>query len=306
MSLTIYNGIPIKLPEDNWILKKIENSEEKNTDSEVFSKILPSAEIGDISGFEKEILDRYIGSSSDVLKLKSEILKVARFNVPVLITGETGTGKNLIAEIIHNLSSRRKSGLFRIDCGSSTDILFKSEIFGYVKGAFTDATCDCDGIIRKAESGTLFFDEIGDTSRGCQKILLDYLQHMTYSPVGSNEVYKSDCRIIYATNVRLGESFQKGKLRKDFLSRINTYEIKVPPLRSHKSDLRELCDFFLEMISAKEGIPKKTLSRTAFAMLENHSFPGNIRELESILKNSAVNSGLKTEISSSDILFGIL
>lgn len=305
MSLTIYNGIPIKLPEDNWILEKIEKSEGEQGDGDVLATVFPSGTPGGISGYEKEILDRYIGSSPVVSKLKSEILKVAKFNAPVLLTGETGTGKNLIAEIIHNLSSRRKASLFRIDCGSSSDILFKSEIFGYVKGAFTDAVCDCEGIIKRAEGGTLFFDEIGDTSKGCQKILLDYLQYEKYSPVGSSEVFKSNCRNIYATNVRLGESFYRGNLRKDFLTRINAYEIKVPSLRAHKSDLKELCDFLLDRISAKENIPRKSLSKTAFAMLENHNYPGNIRELESILKNSAINSGSKTEISSSDILFGI-
>ena len=229
------------------------------------------------------------GKSEVMQKLLLVIQKVAKTDANILITGENGTGKELIARKIHHLSLRASETMVSVDMGSVTESLFESELFGHIKGAFTDAKSDRAGKFEAADKGTLFLDEIGNLSLTLQAKLLTALQLRQVTRVGSNTPVPVDIRIISATNKDLPESVKNGEFREDLLYRINTIHIEVPPLRDRREDIPMLAEFFLSRFSKKYN---KTLSfniRTK-NKLQEYSWPGNIRELQHSIEKAVILS----------------
>jgi len=231
-----------------------------------------------------------IGSSPAVLNMMKIIHKVAKTDANVLITGENGTGKELVAREIHNKSVRSKELLVTIDMGAIPVTLFESELFGHKKGAFTDAREDRMGKIQLANKGTLFFDEIGNLPLAMQSKLLVALQNRTIIPVGSNVPVPVDIRLVSATNRFLEEMVQKQEFREDLLYRMNTIKIEVPPLRERGDDIELLANFFLNCYVKKYNKPLLKLSSQAIRKLSGYSWPGNIRELQHTLEKAVILS----------------
>ncbi len=218
------------------------------------------------------------------------IEQVAPTRTNVMITGESGTGKELIARAIHNQSNRSDRPFVVINCGSIPESLMESEFFGYKKGAFTGANHDRKGLFEAADTGTVFLDEVGDLSPQIQVKLLRVVQERSFKPVGGNEDIRVDIRIIAATNKQLEDEVIAGRFREDLYYRLNVVEIKVPPLRERKSDLRALAQHFLEKYSREAGKEITKISSYAVDLLQKYDFPGNIRELENLIERSVALS----------------
>ena len=235
--------------------------------------------------------DKLLTGTSDSMKNVMNIVrKVADTDANILIQGENGTGKEMIAREIHNLSSRRDELMVSVDMGSIPDTLFESEMFGHVKGAFTDAREDRAGRFEVAVNGTLFLDEIGNISLSSQSKLLNVLQSRQLTRVGSNKVIPVNIRLICATNGSLDEMVRQGLFRKDLLYRINTIRIEIPPLRSRKEDIPVLSDYFLRQYAEKYRKNISGISREAIEKLQSYSWPGNIRELQHTMEKAVIMS----------------
>lgn len=229
-----------------------------------------------------------IGSSPAWKNVMGLVAKVASTNANVLITGENGTGKELVAHEIHRLSERADNVMVTVDMGSITESLFESELFGHKKGSFTDAHTDRIGKIETANEGTLFLDEIGNLPIPMQAKLLSVLQNRTVIRVGDNTPVNVDVRLICATNCNLLQMVANGLFREDLLYRINTIHIELPPLRNRKSDIAELALFFLNKYSSKYNKQGIELSETAIRKLEDYSWPGNVRELQHSIEKAII------------------
>lgn len=213
---------------------------------------------------------------------------IAASEVPVLIEGESGTGKELLARAIHNLSPRQKNAFVAVNCGALPDNLLESELFGYRKGAFTDAKADKPGRFDAARGGTLFLDEVGNISPAMQVRLLRVLQEKTYEPLGSTEPVHSDARIIAASNQSLKDLLGEGSFRQDLYYRLNVLRLELPPLRERRSDIPLLIEHFRCRLNAETGKTIERVDPAVFDVLMRHDFPGNIRELENILQHAFV------------------
>ena len=233
-------------------------------------------------------LDMLIGSSPPMEQLKELSLRAAASDASILITGENGTGKELIARVIHQWSSRSASGFISVDMGSLNESLFESEMFGHKKGAFTDASTDRAGRFEIASGGTLFLDEIGNLSMHLQSKLLRVLEENTITPVGSNLTLPVDTRLITATNRNLKEMISNNVFREDLFFRINTIEIRVPSLRERPDDIPLLLDYFLRRFEQKYSKSKRRLSGRAMDALISYQWPGNIRELKHMSEKAVV------------------
>jgi two-component system response regulator PilR (NtrC family) len=218
------------------------------------------------------------------------IRQIAKTKTSVLISGESGTGKELIARAIHQESDRKNNPFVVINCGSIPETLIESEFFGYKKGAFTGAASDKKGLFEAADTGTIFLDEIGELNLPMQVKLLRVVQERVFKPVGGNEDISVDIRILAATNKRLEEEVIAGRFREDLFYRINVVEIKVPPLRDRKGDIRSLAQHFLDKYSRRAGKEITKISSYAVDLLEKYNFPGNIRELENLIERSVALS----------------
>ncbi len=216
------------------------------------------------------------------------IEKVAKTDANVLILGENGTGKELIARAIHNQSLRASENFIKVDLGAVHENLFDSELFGHVKGAFTDAKEDRPGRFEIASGGSLFLDEIGNLSLPLQAKLLTALQFRQITRVGSNKVIPLDIRLVCATNMPLYDMVAENEFRQDLLYRINTVEIKLPPLRERPEDIEPLARHFLEMFSKKYGKEKMRLNETTLNKLRGYRWPGNIRELQHSMERAVI------------------
>ena len=249
---------------------------------------------------EKEILDdelkrtlhfgKIVGNSPAMRNIFNLIRQVAKTKTSILITGESGTGKELIAKAIHDESQRKDKPFVVVNCGGIPETLMESELFGHKKGAFTGATNDKKGLFETADKGTIFLDEIGEISLPIQVKLLRAVQERVFKPVGSNEDVSVDIRIISATNKKLEEEVIVGNFREDLFYRLNVIEIKIPPLRERKNDLRVLAQHFLEKYSSDMGKEVTKISSYAIDLLNKYDFPGNIRELENLMERSVALS----------------
>jgi transcriptional regulator with PAS, ATPase and Fis domain len=205
-----------------------------------------------------------------------------------LIQGPSGTGKELFAKAIHHLSRRKEKPFVHVNCGALPDTLLESELFGYVKGAFTDAKKDKPGRFALAHGGTIFLDEVGDMSPALQVKLLRVIQEREYEPLGSLTSRKTDARIVAATNKDLSDLVSRGKFREDLFYRLNVVKIELPPLSERKEDIPLLIDTFIQKFNAKMGRQITGLSEQALRVLLRHEYPGNVRELENIIEHAFV------------------
>lgn len=237
-------------------------------------------------GVEKIVL----GASPTMINVMNIVRKVAGTDANVLITGENGTGKELVAREIHNLSKRAGELMVSVDMGSITETLFESELFGHVKGAFTDAREDRKGKFELANNGTLFLDEIGNLSLQSQAKLLSVLQNRYVVRVGSNRQIPINIRLICATNCNLLQMVHEGKFREDLLYRINTIMIEVPPLRDRVDDITILANYFLRVQAERYGKSELKISTHALEKLANHNWPGNVRELQHSIEKAVIMS----------------
>jgi len=246
-----------------------------------------------IESLKKEIARQYTFKDiisknhrmQDIFKILPDI---ALSNATVLIQGPSGTGKELLAWAMHDLSGRKNRPFVIVNCGALPDTLLESELFGYVRGAFTDAKTDKPGRFALAEGGTIFLDEIGDISPAVQVKLLRVLQSRQYEPLGSNKTVKVNVRIITASNRDLVDLIRKGTFREDIYYRINVVTIELPPLRERRDDIPLLVDHFREKFNLLMGKEIRSVSDEAMERLMNYSFPGNIRELENIIEHGFV------------------
>ena len=230
------------------------------------------------------------GASPTMINVMNIVRKVAGTDANVLITGENGTGKELIAREIHNRSARAGELMVSVDMGSITESLFESELFGHVKGAFTDAKEDRKGKFELAQKGTLFLDEIGNLSLSCQAKLLSVLQNRYIVRVGSNRQIPVDIRLVCATNCDLMKMVNEGRFREDLLYRINTIMIEVPPLRDRVDDIPILASYFLRVHAERYNKGQMKLSTYALEKLANHDWPGNVRELQHSIEKAVIMS----------------
>jgi DNA-binding NtrC family response regulator len=231
-----------------------------------------------------------IGTSPSLMNVLNMVHKVAGTDANILITGENGTGKELIAREIHRLSNRSDEVLVNVDMGAITETLFESELFGYVKGAFTDAHESRPGKFEAANKGTLFLDEIGNLSFHLQAKLLTVIQNRQVSRIGSNQPVAVDIRLISATNKNLELMVKEGHFREDLLYRINTIQIEVPPLRERGEDILTLADFFMKKYSSKYNKGNLKINSLAQKKLMQYSWPGNIRELQHTIEKAVILS----------------
>lgn len=233
--------------------------------------------------------DSLIGESAAMVQLKKLITRVAPTDSTVLIQGESGTGKELIAHALHHHSERRDKPFVAIDCASISETVLESELFGHERGSFTGAENSFQGVIRSAEPGTLFLDEIGEISLGMQAKLLRAIQERSIRPVGSTKFYKVDIRIIAATNKNLLNEVADSAFRQDLYYRLSTVTLTAPPLRKRENDIFLLTEYFLEQCSASLRKPI-SVSEEVLDLFARYEWPGNIRELDNILRGAAVFS----------------
>lgn len=234
---------------------------------------------------------RYIiGASPQLMNVLNLVKKVAKTDANVLITGENGTGKELIAQEIHRLSVRSKEVLVSVDMGSLSETLFESELFGHVKGSFTDAHENRQGKFEFANKGTLFLDEIGNLSFHLQAKLLSVIENRQFSRIGSNQLIPTDIRLICATNRNIENMVREGLFREDLLYRINTIQVELPPLRDRGNDILTLAEFFLKKYTNKYNKPNLKINQQAHEKLLRYSWPGNIRELQHTIEKAVILS----------------
>ena len=239
---------------------------------------------------ERQPSAMYWGASVPMRNLRAMVEKIAQTDANVLITGENGTGKEMLAREIHGLSKRFKRDMVTVDMGAVTETLFESELFGHKKGAFTDAHADRAGKFEAAHEGSIFLDEIGNLPYHLQAKLLTVLQSRSVVRVGSNEPIPVDVRLICATNANLDERVAQGKFREDLLYRINTIHLEIPPLRERKEDIIPLAELFIERFAKQYDKGPLTLSEEAKQKLKEHPWYGNIRELEHAIEKAVIIS----------------
>ena len=231
------------------------------------------------------------GDDPLMLEILATIGRVAATDAPILILGESGTGKELIADAIHKNSARRDQSLVKVNLGGMTTSLFESEMFGHVKGAFTDAKQDRQGRFELANNGSIFLDEIGDLDPASQVKLLRILQDQSYQPVGSSITRRSNFRVISATNRSLDEMVANNQFREDLLYRLNLITIELPPLRKRKGDIHLLAELHLKRVEKLYSMQNLSLEEDAIRWLEQQSWPGNIRQLTQTIERAVLMSG---------------
>jgi PAS domain S-box-containing protein len=265
----------------------------KNKRGEVIGGVETFRDLSLVEELRKEIEAKYsfadiIGRSHRMQSLFDVLPEIAESESTVLIEGASGTGKELFARAIHNLSSRKDKPFIAVNCGAIPDTLLESELFGYKAGAFTDARKDKPGRFALADGGTIFLDEIGDISPAMQARLLRVLQERVFEPLGSVQSVKVDVRVIAATNKELLQLVAAGTFREDLYYRINVVRLPLPSLRDRREDIPLLADHFIARFNRLKGKEISGLSDAAMAMLMEHEFPGNVRELENVIEHAFV------------------
>jgi len=288
----------LKLGATDFILKPWENEKLLATIHSAFRLREKSLEIDQLKNREQGLMNEIrggereiIGNSPKILKIKRLISKVAKTEASVLITGENGTGKELVAREIHRKSDRNKELMVTVDIGAIPESLFESEIFGHKKGAFTGAMEDRTGKFQLAHKGTLFLDEIGNLPISLQAKLLLTLENRTVVALGSNKEINIDIRLISATNSDTEELLATGEFREDLLYRLNTIHIEVPPLRERAEDIEILTTYFLKILGKKYNKPSIRINSQAIRKLSKHYWPGNVRELLHTVEKAVILAG---------------
>ncbi len=281
--------IPIKISaavlqdEQGHVIGGVETFQDLRQIEELRKKLQKSHTVSDI-----------VGQSPAITHLFDLLPQIADSQSSVLIEGASGTGKELVARAIHNLSDRRRKRFVAVNCGSLPDTLLESELFGYKRGAFTDAKRDKPGRFALADGGTLFLDEIGDISPAMQMRLLRVLQEKTFEPLGSVETVRTNMRVVAATNKNLRRLVREGKFREDLFYRIHVIHIDMPGLRERREDIPLLIDHFIDRYNRLQDKEIPGLAEEALVILMKHDYPGNIRELQNIIEHAFVlcKSGL--------------
>jgi PAS domain S-box-containing protein len=246
-----------------------------------------------IRDLHQEISKRYsfqdiVSRSKSFSRIFHVLPDIAESDATVLIQGESGTGKELFASAIHNLSHRKDGPFVKVNCGAVPENLLESELFGYKKGAFTDARQDKPGRFKLAEGGSLFLDEVGDLTLGIQVKLLRVLERKEYEPLGGIRTEKADVRIVTATNHDLEQLVKRGKFREDLFYRLNVIRMDIPPLRERPEDIPLLIEHFIHRFNRRMGKQVRGPSDKALKLLLNHPYPGNVRELQNILEHAMI------------------
>ena len=265
----------------------------RDIDGRVIGGVETFQDLGQVEELRKKLMDKHsfadiVGKSAAIRRLFDILPQVSDSDTTVLIHGESGSGKELVARAVHSLSPRRKKRFVAVNCGALPDTLLESELFGYKAGAFTDARKDKPGRFALADGGTLLLDEIGDISPAMQVRLLRVLQEKVYEPLGAVDPVRANVRIIASTNKDLGELVVEGKFREDLYYRIHVVQIDVPPLRERREDIPLLIDHFVATHNRLHDQQIVGLSKDALSLLVHHDFPGNVRELQNILEHAFV------------------
>ncbi|ERJ60765.1 sigma-54-dependent transcriptional regulator [Sphingobacterium paucimobilis] len=303
--ITAYGAVDLavrslKLGASDFIVKPWINEHLLNTLESTYSETREKGKKKNVQASREE--EELVGKSAVMEDLQYKIDKVAPTEANILILGENGTGKDLIARALHGRSLRNKGPYVKVDVGALTETLFESELFGYKKGAFTDAREDRVGRFEVADKGTLFLDEIGNISLHQQAKLLSVLQNRQVMPLGSSIGVDIDIRLLSATNVPLRALAEESRFRKDLIYRINTVEIQVPPLRERGDDVVLLANHFLVFYNKKYHKSIEGFERNAISKLKSYHFPGNVRELQYSVERAVIMSE-GSSISEHDILF---
>ena len=285
----------IKAGATDFVLKPWQNEKLLATISSAIKLRRSKREAGDLKERQKEISDiqdrpfhEFIGDSPEMKEVFRTINKVGQTDANVLILGENGTGKELVARALHRSSNRQDEVFISVDLGSIHENLFESELFGHVKGAFTDAKKDKAGRFEVASGGTLFLDEIGNLTLPLQAKLLTAIERKEVTRLGSNQSRTIDVRLICATNNDIHKMVTNEDFRQDLLYRVNTVEVHLPPLRERTDDIPLLADHFLKQYSKKYKKPIKRISSEALKKLNQHSWPGNVRELQHAIERAVI------------------
>ena len=268
----------------------------RDEEGEVIGGVETFRDLSEIEELKKELTQKYtfgdiVSKNHFIHDLFNILPNIAGSDSTVLIQGASGTGKELFAKAIHNLSPRKNKPFIKVNCGALPDTLLESELFGYVKGAFTDAKKDKPGRFALANEGTIFLDEVGDMSPSLQVKLLRVLQEKEYEPLGATSPKKTDVRIIAATNKDLSELVNEGKFRDDLYYRLNVVKIDLPPLSQRREDIPLLIDTFVRKFNAKMGKKILGVSERVLRLLLTYDYPGNVRELENIIEHAFVLCG---------------
>ena len=268
----------------------LENTQMREENEALKQKLEARYEGPDVNKKDQKAVVEFVGDHEVVRKLLKDTQKVAKTDATVLISGETGVGKELIASAIHYGSKRRNKAFVRVNCSAFPETLIASELFGHEKGAYTGANERRIGRFEMANGGTLFLDEIGDISPEVQVRLLRVLQSKEFERIGGRKTISSDFRLVAATNRDLQDEVRKGKFREDLFYRLNVLSIKIPPLRERKEDIPLLIDYFLKQYAQKHGKPVSKISEKDIENLANYDWPGNVRELRNIIERGAILS----------------
>ncbi len=249
-----------------------------------------------VEELRKELEGRFqvgdlVSRSAAMRRIFDVLPQISASDATVLILGETGTGKELLARAIHNLSQRKNKPFIAVNCGALPDTLLESELFGYMKGAFTGAAKDKPGRFALADGGTVFLDEIGDISPALQVRLLRVLQEKTYEPLGGTSLLHANVRVVAATHRDLSAQIRKGAFREDLFYRLNVVKVELPPLRKRKEDIPLLIEHFVARFNRRQGKAVAGVAQDVMSLLMAHDYPGNVRELENIIERAFVLCG---------------
>ncbi|HEX5065850.1 MAG TPA: sigma 54-interacting transcriptional regulator [Myxococcota bacterium] len=256
---------------------------------DVLERVTPellAARLDDLHAAPRDAGTAPVGASAVMQRLLGRVARAARARANVLVTGETGTGKELLARALHEQSARRRQRFVALNCAALPDTLLESELLGHVRGAFTGAERDRRGLFEEADGGTLFLDEVAETSPAFQAKLLRVLQEQSVRPVGGNRERQIDVRVVAATHRNVAHEVAAGRFREDLFYRLAVLTLAIPPLRERIEDLRPLAAHFLALHGRLEGKPGCRLSAEALSLLEAHAWPGNVRELENAIQHA--------------------
>jgi DNA-binding NtrC family response regulator len=273
---------------DDFMLWPIREPELRERVKRLIGNFQDDKEAAHRSLVEELGLAQVVGSTPAFVEVLSQLARMAPSDAPILITGETGTGKEVCARSIHHLSRRRQGPFVPVDCGAIPEHLAESELFGHIRGAFTDAHRDRKGLVALADTGTLFLDEIDMLSLPTQAKMLRFIQEHTYRPVGAEQFSRANVRVITATNRKLEECVREKAFRSDLFFRLNVLCLPLPPLRERREDIEPLARHFLEKLTDLEMSEPRSLSHAALRRLASYDWPGNVRELGNVIQRAIV------------------